>query len=508
MSAAAPPLAERSSTRLWMLCGAALALVMASNDSLWIDELATMTVAEAETLQDAAGAIVFTKNSEAQMPGYLLYAWAWEKLWGTSEWALRLSNAPWLALAAWAMARIGAALGARGTALLLLVQPYVWCYADEFRPYSMQIAGSALLAWGSVQFFTNQGAGRAWAACLSVGAWIVCSASMLGAVPTLFVYVALAWVVWRRRWAVECGAAWVLAAANAALGVLGAYYAWTLRQGSGGAKLWDVGAANVAMVVYEFFGFLGLGPARETLREAARGGSSALTAAFSPYLVGLVVLAVCYLLLLTTQLRGVLREREAAIRLSTGASVFVLAGSVVGLFALAALARWPFWGRHLAPVFAFWVLLLAIFVRRAATTSTGRRIAAGLLVALVASSLAVRFSPAHRHDDYRGAVALLRQALDRGDRVWWAAATLSDSKLYGSDLPDAAADSLTWLHGVPAERMAALAAPDVVFLSKSDIYDPEGAIADLLESREYILDKRLKAFQVWRAPHVESLEHY
>jgi hypothetical protein len=58
---------------------------------------------------------------------------------------------------------------------------------------------------------------------------------------------------------------------------------------------------------------------------------------------------------------------------------------------------------------------------------------------------------------------------------------------------------------VPAEQVADLAPPDVVFLSKSDIYDPEGAIAAYLDSNEYVLDARLKAFQIWRAPHANSL---
>lgn len=508
MSTAAPYLSQRSSGRLWLCAGAGVALFMASNDSLWIDELATMTVAEAETFQDAVQAIVLTKNSEAQMPGYLLYAWAWEKLFGTSEWALRLSNVPWLALAAWAIARIGAALGARWTAPLLLVQPFVWCYVDEFRPYAMQMAGGALMAWGCVQYFGKQGAGAAWAASLSLGAWIVCSASMLGAIPTFVVYAALAWIGRRRRWALDPGAASLLIAANAALAALGAYYAWTLAQGSGGAKLWEVGPANLAMVIYEFFGFFGVGPARETLREAARGGASALTLAFTPYLLGLAALATCYLLLFVTQLAGVLRERESVVRTTAGASAFVLLGSLVGLLGLAAIVKWPFWGRHLAPVFAFWVVLLGIFVRQASTSATGRLIASCLFLTLSASSLMVRFSPAHRHDDYRGAVAHLRRALDRGDHIWWAARNLSDSKLYGSGLQSrAAAGSLTWLHGVPAEQVADLAPPDLVFLSKSDIYDPEGAIAAYLHSKEYVLDARLKAFQIWRAPHVASLDH-
>jgi hypothetical protein len=506
MSMAAPYLSERSTSLLWLVTGASVALFMASNDSLWIDELATMTVVETESLQGAVNAIIYTKNSEAQMPGYLLYAWAWEKLLGSSEWALRLNNAPWLALAVWAMARIGAALGSRWTAPLLLVQPFVWSYVDEFRPYAMQVAGGALMAWGCVQYFGKQGAGATWAASLSLGAWIVCSASMLGAVPTFFVYAALAWIRRRRHWAIDPAAARLLIAANSALGALGAYYAWTLARGSGGAKLWDVGPANLAMVIYEFFGFFGVGPARETLREAARGGASALTDVFAPYLLGVAALTTCYLLLLVTQLTGVLREQDSVVRTSARLSLFVLLSSLVGLFGLAAFAKWPFWGRHLAPVFAFWMLLLGIFVRQASTSATGRLITVCLFLTLAASSLTVRHSPAHRHDDYRGAVSHLRRALDRGDHVWWAARNLSDSKLYGSGLQSrAAAGSLTWLHGVPAEQVADLAPPDVVFLSKSDIYDPEGAIAAYLDSNEYVLDARLKAFQIWRAPHANSL---
>ncbi|HYO23805.1 MAG TPA: hypothetical protein VEQ85_02550 [Lacipirellulaceae bacterium] len=483
----------------WALGVLALGLAMISGDSLWIDELATTRISDVDRFSDAIHATVTSPQSEAQMPGYVLYAWAWEKLLGGDEWRLRLSNLPWLALAAWSLAGVGASLGLRGLVVALAVQPFLWAYANELRPYCMQIGGGALSLWAMVRCVERRGAGADWAVALMGGAWIMCAASMLGALATFVIYLALAVVAIRNRWPVGRAAALVLLAGNLALLGLGGYYARTLLGDAGGAKLWSVGLANIALVFYEFLGFFGLGPGRDAIRDAARGGVGPLAALFRPYAPGLAALAASYVLVTVTQLK---RIRHAGPSESSPIAAMAAAatlGAAAMLLALAAVADWPFWGRHLAPVFPFWVLLAALACRAAWTRAAGRVAVVALMAMLGASSLVQRFHSEHRHDDYRGASAVLNEALERGEKVWWVAHELDHSKLYGASFRDTAANELLVpLRNPQPKDVASAAPPAVVIISKRDIYDVHGAVDAFLRDGGYRLTEQLKAFQVWR----------
>jgi hypothetical protein len=491
----AEPLHASAALLLFVVLGG---LAMISGDSLWIDELETMRMAQIDVLADAAGAIARSHNSEAQMPGYLMYAWAWEKLAGRNEWALRLSNLPWLLVMVGAAARVSATLKLRLLVPLLLVQPFVWAYADELRPYAMQLAGGALSLWAVTQYVDQRGRGAAWAASLTLAALLMCLASMLGAVATLAVYGCIAWTGWRRRWAVDRSATVVLIAGVLLLGALGAYYAQTLMRGAGGAKLWSVGVGNLALVGYEFLGFFGLGPGRDALREAARGGGSALAAIYLSYLPMVGSLAACYLLLALSQTTELFRDQSRP-RLTVAAiAAAVLAFNIIGLLILSVIAEWPFWGRHLAPVFVYWVFLLALAAAAAWRRPLGRLGVVGLFAALAASSLTLRLAAQHRHDDYRGAARRLEAALDDGRHAWWAARSLADSDLYGKAFRSSAATSqLTVLFNPDDPTIAKAPTPDLIIISKRDVYDAAGAVARYIEERGYRLTLELKAFEFW-----------
>src|SRR5439155_14546466 len=70
-----------------------------SNQSFWIDEASTAHKAITPTLKAWWERLRAEGTSNLQLPLYMLYAWAWEKMLGPEEWALRAGNIPWVVLA-------------------------------------------------------------------------------------------------------------------------------------------------------------------------------------------------------------------------------------------------------------------------------------------------------------------------------------------------------------------------------------------------------------------------
>jgi hypothetical protein len=275
------------------------------------------------------------------------------------------------------------------------------------------------------------------------------------------------------------------------LACLAAFYAWTLLRGAGGSRVWNPGIGNVLLSFYEFAGFSGLGPARQVLRDAARAGTGGLKSAVAPYLVALGSLAVLYVIVLA---RGF---RSGALRTPLGLSLLTsITLSIGGLVAASLVVCWPFWGRHLSPIFPFFVLVVAIALSGAPGRSP-HWIALVLSVTLFCSCLQLRFFPRHAKDDYRSAAAIASVALREGASVWWAADMVA-AQYYGLPLSENGpriGGALAVMN--PArEFVSTHEAPAVLVLSKPDVYDGEGALRELAANR-YRLLRELPAFRIY-----------
>ena len=131
-----------SSSERWLLVvlGTFLLALGVSGESLWIDEGYSAKLAMQPTLSAWAATLSSIPGSEPQMPGYQLYLWAWSRIFGLSEWALRLANLPWALLftaaLAWGSERL---LQMRRVWLIVCLSPFLWFYMNEARPYAMMI---------------------------------------------------------------------------------------------------------------------------------------------------------------------------------------------------------------------------------------------------------------------------------------------------------------------------------------------------------------------------------
>jgi hypothetical protein len=212
-----------------------------------------------------------------------------------------------------------------------------------------------------------------------------------------------------------------------------------------------------------------------------------------PYLLPLALLGAP----LAWGLLGAARRRFGLSPARLGMLLAVTILPVAVIFGFGFLRHVRILGRHLTPLFPFILVAQAcalLFLWNGGRTL--RRAAAVLLVAALAlSSIEIRFAFRHSKDDYRAAAFAARQALARGDTVWWAASN-DGARFY--NLPFAARETpgaALWTYCVPARFTAP---PDEIVLSKSDIFDPGGTLSEFIAAHHYHIDATFQAFTIWK----------
>lgn len=488
--------------------GTLLLCLAISGASIWIDEALSEMLAAQPTLASWASTLDGMQGSEPQMPGYLIYLWGWARLFGVTEWSLRLANLPWALLftasLAWGSEYL---LGVRRWWLIICLSPFVWLYMNEARPYAMLMGLSmvttvAVLAYGrDPQRFRHA---PWWVMVSLLALWFV---HML----TITLVVSLSIILYILRPApirslVRDWFAPVIVTLPFFF-CLSLYYVRTLVQGKAGA-IETPGLRNLAFALFEFFGFEGLGAPRAMLR---------LSPSFHtllPYLgtVGLGVVALVILVIAILMHLRDSREGRTVFALSTA-----LAAGLLFTLGLSFAANFRMLGRHVATFFPIFALLLLAGVAPRAKQNTGRLVLAGLLLLGIAWSVSdfrLRMLQSYQKDDYRDAAALAQHALQRGEAVLWLADTLS-ARYYGLPTTDGLSQGGTLLPGAPRAVSGSCSAagfqqalqghgPILVFVSDRPVFDPSGNCLKILESlnREHIAS--FPDFDVWQVNGVES----
>lgn len=477
-----------------------------SSQSLWIDEANSAIKAIAPDWQGFVSLMSIEKGSDLQMPLYMALLWLWEKVAGPSEFALRSLNIPLFALAiVWAARRTQLSPATRIWFIVLAcVSPMVWAYLDEARPYILQFFGGALVMSSLVNLSQNDSGvtpktGEAFAA--AMGAFILCGASLLGVIFTFFLGMAflILWVKAESPRATICRPSiWIiLVLTGIGLGCLGLYYVWTLTVGARASSVGRTNLLSLIFCAYELFGFTGVGPGRTDLRAA---GASSLV----PYTPGLIAFCVTIGLWMLACFPSFRALAPTRIRKYSVVIVSVIA-SLATVVVLGVATDFRVLGRHLMPLMPFGLLLVAALSASSfAQTSFVRRLGILLLpIAMLLSALIFRFSPAHAKDDYRGAAAIAESFLKQGKVVWWAADkaganyySLYPIALEGEAVP-LSGENLFFANSRSAEYLHTLPIPHLVILSKTNIYDQNGALQEYLQSRQFQVRKHLPAMTFW-----------
>ncbi len=473
---------------LFLLASLVTCALAITDQSLWIDEGNTAAKAIQASLSAWWTTFVSAKGSDLQMPGYMLFEWGWAKIFGSSEIALRASNIPLFVAGIWALAWGMSSHRKRQTAVvfLALTNAFLWYYLSEARPYIVLFCFASLTAaclFRLLHATEDALDSKSWFRLFCLGLFGLCLTSLI-AVPWALgaMVAALYWSGPRALTRSILRFKGAFSLLIGALAILGLYYLWTMKIGARASGVGRTGWSSVAFIFYELFGLAGLGPGRLQLRAEGGGG----LVPFVPF-VALGGGAVLVLVLTGFRvLRQKTEKRHVVFFLCAVASplLLTLAAGVSGQMRLL--------GRHLTPLLPYLLALMAVGLTTFLETHSPWKKVVGwaAVVVFLLSALEIRFAPRHRRDDYRSAAEIAREARDAGEIVWWLA-DQSTGLYYGVPL-----NSPLIIDSPDLPRPART--PDLVILSKPDVYDWSGAVRAYLAQNNFTVERVLPAFQIWR----------
>ncbi len=386
---------------LWV-GGALLAFLFAWNaQSLWIDECYMVISASQKSFHDVWIKVTDIGGSDTQMACYMYLLHIWIKLTGAdSEMLLRLYNVLWVFLAAFFLRKEPKIL------LILVVSPFFIYYANELRPYVMQIAASCGI---TVFLYKKKKAGEEVSYYRGLGLFFLLCTTSLTSVVWSIGFLA-AWIIlegrkfWTKKlWkAVAC---WFLPVV-----CLGGYYLYTLLIGARAAYIHSNAFVNLGASVYELFGVTGLGPARSDLRLCTHvsdlfNQNGLLIPIWGALLVGCVVLWGLYSW-----------RRQSSNALLISMAVLLIIPLTIFMYS-SEMMGFRFSGRHLAPIFPLVCTVISYGLKWSKNNPIQSIISTLFVCIWVGSDINIRFNDNYAREDYRGAIEYCEKRKVSGDQV-------------------------------------------------------------------------------------------
>jgi len=166
-------------------------------------------------------------------------------------------------------------------------------------------------------------------------------------------------------------------------------------------------------------------------------------------------------------------------------AIFIFAAALCGavsMLAVGYIAHFRVLGRHLIPALPFVLLLVSLGLLHLwqSDKKLGQAVVLSLCLLLILASLSIRFSPRFAKDDYRTAAQIAKSGLENGKTIWWAADSAT-ANYYGLEFSQKVINVM----GLSAEELENIPTPDIVLVSKKDIYDPQNAISSFLSEQSY-----------------------
>jgi hypothetical protein len=481
---------EQTKYRIALVSALVVGAAAVTSQSLWIDEGAAALKAMQPNLHHWWQALRTEGHSNLQLVFQLLYLWGWEKIFGSSEYGLRASNIPFFAVAAVAMMSIFPKRTRLQMSVLwlTLTNAFLWYYLGEARPYIVLFAFAAITTACLLRLIVDETISNspAWFRLFCTGLTGLCATSLV-AIPWAMgaALAASAWLGLTGTRRLLCRFRYTAAFTTAALVALAGYYFWTMQIGARASDVGRTETKNLFYVLYELSGLAGLGPGRLDLREHG-------IAALQPFRLTLCLGGLAVLALSSAGVSALLRKIEPRYLIVFGFAIglpflFVLAAGYVGQMRLL--------GRHFTPLLPFVLVFLALGLDQLLSSPrVAMRVTALFSLAMLAlSALEIRFVSRHQRDDYRAAAAVAQKAIAEGKKVWWLADE-STGQYY--KLPFAS-PNLTPGPNLSDESLTAGPIPDLVCLSKPDIYDAAGKIDNYLRAHDFEVTRTFPAFQIF-----------
>jgi hypothetical protein len=452
-----------------------------SSKSLWIDEGLSAAKVMAPTLHEAWQRLFDERNTNMHMLLYMACLWGWEKLFGDSEFALRSMNIPFFTMG---VAALWLAVPREiRTALVALIglSPFMWFYLDDARTYCMlfgfsAIATALLIDWQQKRANQDYPLHRwslALALTLACLAWTHIVGMIFQVGVVFFILYTAGYKDCLRLISKYFPSAILLAASNL---VLLAYYSWTKTIGVEPNTIGKTSLINFLFGIYEFLGFAGLGPNRNELRIDP--AASILENAFPLLLLGILWFA-----LLVFFFRKKSKTQTSFViqlvlcLLIVPIMILYFLGVFQGIRALPRYAITSF------PAFAVVTAFFASEVWRSKTS--GKFVVVSLAVLLGISSINLRWSPRHEKDNYREASAIAVEINKLNKTILWGA-DQDTGWYYGIDFKATHPDTGNPLvHIWSNPNLDINNFPEIIFLSKKDVYDGSGKISALATELGY-----------------------
>ena len=462
-------------------------LAATKSESLWIDEGDTAYYAVQPNFSSWKSHLLTDTNADCQFPLYMLGIWAWEKLTGSSEYALRSLNAGFALLAIASLALIGRQRRFRYLWMLLLIQPFFWFYLNEARPYMLQLASGAILLAGFVTLEEKKGGSLGWGL-FFMGTILLYYSTLLSFVTLGVFYTVVGLLVFREKINLPKKSGWWVFLLFLVLAPGGIYYLKTILRGVQGARIWDVSPLNLVWIYDEIIGGGGLGPPVWQIREIARSlihSGNLLSAIPSFFLASILAVGIASAFILAAWNILLHRDRGRIYQILAAMLAFI----VLSLAVISIGLKKAFWARHLSPVFPVYIVLLyGIFqFLMAKRRAIPCRILGFLLMGLLTySSIRVVCSGTYSRDDYRGAARRAMTTIQKGENVWWAGSWHCGA-FYGLPILEGVSKSphLILVQDPTLEVLLSKPIPKVIMLSRPDVYDGKNTIGSYVVTHDY-----------------------
>lgn len=411
-----PSFLENRLPALILLLSLALCFIIPSNSGLETDEVLTAYFARIKTFPELYHIATTCGGSDRQMPLTLFLDFAYEKLAGDSERALRSINIFWGLITITSFYFIGRRLKMEWLPLLMTVQPFYWYYMDQARPYAMLISLTSVVLYTVVCGIQDKGK---WTnrnlVIFFVAGFLLSAASMMGFLGYIPLFLVAFWSMWRAKTKPGTIGWIVIAVGLTLLFGLGLYYLSTLGV-SGGAKVHKPGIANILFPLHEFLGFSGLSPERFQLRLLGMAGISHAVLGLVSYLPLILPLLLSYAVIGICFLRGKKEPRLHQLTLLSG-------GLMVAIFLMilapAFAVKFPVWGRHLSSAFPCYVLMLGLVIQQCPKSWPTKAAMGVLFLFLLISSCRLRFDSEYQREDFRSVSRFTNERLENKESVWW-----------------------------------------------------------------------------------------